>query len=86
MGADGKCLHEERWESFMKRVDEQGKKIDEIHGRLFVGNGTPALWHLVKVHDRILMWALGVVSVAAGSGIVWMVSVWFRSTFTMRGG
>lgn len=57
----------------LERVEEM---VEDIHKRLFIGNGKPSLTTLIDRHDQqlaALRWTLGVVVVAV-LGVV--VRVW----------
>ena len=66
----------------LKRIED---KIDEMHAKMFIGNGTPSL--LVRV-DRLetfkaaAMWAIGLVT---GGGLVWGAMAIVQHVFKVVG-
>lgn len=60
------------------KLDRVEKMVEEIHERLFLGNGRPPLVTLIDRHDQqlsTLRWALGVCFVAV-IGVV--LDAWMR--------
>ena len=63
------CFHEERW----KTLSNISHQLNDIHSRLFLGNGTPALVTRIDRSERILiflMWIVGVISTTILTAII----------------
>lgn len=60
------CLHEDRWQEIRKDIAEIKEIALDTHGRMFIGNGTPAMSTRVDRLERIL----GLVSCAVGAVIM----------------
>lgn len=60
------CLHEERWTKLERDREDDRKLLLDIHKRLFMDNGTPALMTRVDRMERVM----SAVSVAVGSVII----------------
>jgi hypothetical protein len=37
------CLHEDRWDTILKKLENIEKKLDHHHYRMFVDNGSPSI-------------------------------------------
>ena len=60
MNAHEVCLHPERWQEVrdaLKRIEDKLDRLDDSHGdlhkRMFVGNGTPAMTVRIDRCERV---------------------------------
>ena len=63
------CFHEERW----KTLSNISHQLNDIHSRLFLGNGTPALVTRIDRSERILiflMWIVGIIATTILTAII----------------
>lgn len=75
------CLHEERWLQMAKEIVDTKTLIQDIHDKLFIGNGTPPLTMRVDRVERFLFaigTAIGTVILA---GLVGGATVLFNHMF-----
>jgi hypothetical protein len=56
------CLHEDRWEHIQRDIADIKEIVIETHGKIFVGNGSPALVVRIDRMERVvnaIVWVLG---------------------------
>jgi uncharacterized membrane protein len=83
MGAheEGKCLFPERWERLnntLEKIDAMAEKVDDMHDRMFVDNGTDSHQTQLKTLTSKVSLILWVGSIIGGSMLVSIVTLFFK--------
>lgn len=82
------CFHPERWQEVrdaLKRIEEKLDKLDDghndLHKRVFIGNGQPAMLTTLREHDQTLKALVWTTATLVSAMIVAGVGLTIRAVF-----